>query len=55
MKPKPTKSAPPRLLPNGQPDQSNAVVLPKAESEALIGELARTLPGFARMMATGRR
>lgn len=32
-------------------DRSNAVMDPPEASRALIAELARTLPGFARMMA----
>ncbi len=46
--------APPKLLPNGQPDQSNAIIDPPEVTARLIADLARGLPGFARMMATRR-
>jgi len=46
MTPKPTKTAPPRLLPKGQPDQSNVTTTP--EFEAFMKRVAMGLPAFAR-------
>ena len=46
MKPKPTRSAAPRLLPNGQPDQSNVVCSEQASRQ--IAAIARGLLAFAR-------
>lgn len=48
MKPKPTRSAAPRLLPNGQPDQSN-VVCSEHASRLIAAAIARGLPAFARL------
>lgn len=47
MKPAPTKSAPPRLLPNGQPDQSNVVFSDRA-NDFVLAAIARGLPAFVR-------
>lgn len=47
MKPKPTRSAAPRLLPNGQPDQSN-IICTEATSRQIAAAIARGLPAFAR-------
>ena len=47
MKPKPTRSAALRLLPNGQPDQSN-VTCSEATSRQIAAAIARGLPAFAR-------
>ena len=47
MKPKPTRSAAPRLLPNGQPDQSN-IICSEATSRLIAAAIARGLPAFAR-------
>ena len=47
MKPKPTRSAAPRLLPNGQPDQSNIICSEEA-SHLIAAAIARGLPAFAR-------
>ena len=47
MKPKPTRSAAPRLLPNGQPDQSNIICSEQA-SRLIAAAIARGLPAFAR-------
>lgn len=44
---KPTKSAPPRLLPNGQPDQSNVEFSDRA-NDFVLAAIARSLPAFAR-------
>lgn len=41
--PKPTKSAPPRLLPNGRPDQSNAVMETPEERARTLSRLAWAL------------
>ena len=41
--PKPTRSAPPRLLPNGQPDQSNVVFSDEA-NRWVLAAIARGLP-----------
>lgn len=46
---KPTKSAQPRLLPSGKPDQSNVTTTP--EFEAYMRKVAAGLPAFA----SGRR
>ena len=43
---KPTKTAPPRLLPNGQPDQSN--VTTTREFEAFMRRIGAALPAYAR-------
>ena len=40
MKPKPTRSAAPRLLPNGQPDQSNIICSEQA-SRLIAAAIAR--------------
>jgi hypothetical protein len=42
---KPTRSAPPRLLPSGKPDQSNVTTTP--EFEAFMKTVAAGLPAFA--------
>ena len=42
MKPKPTKSAPPKLLLNGQPDQSNVVFSDRA-NDFVVEAIARGL------------
>ena len=47
MKPKPTRSAAPRLLPNGQPDHSNVICSEQA-SRQIAAAIARGLPAFAR-------
>lgn len=47
MKPKPTRSAAPRLLPNGQPDQSN-IICSEATSRLIAAAIARGLPAFAK-------
>lgn len=44
---KPTKSAPARLLPNGQPDQSNVAFSDDA-NRFVLAAIARGLPAFAR-------
>ncbi len=46
MTPKPTRTAPPRLLPNGQPDQSNVVFSDKA-NEWVLAQIARGLQTYA--------
>ncbi|GEM_PF-6031508 len=45
MTAKPTTTAPPRLLPNERPDQSN--VATSAEFEAYMRRVAAGLPAFA--------
>jgi hypothetical protein len=47
MKPKPTKTAPPRTLPDGQIDQSN-VDMSERGNEWVLAAIARGLPAFAR-------
>jgi hypothetical protein len=50
MKPKPTRSAAPRLLANGKPDQSN-VICSEAQSRQIteaIGRIGLGLAAFAR-------
>ncbi|CAN5167843.1 hypothetical protein BH09PSE1_BH09PSE1_09280 [soil metagenome] len=44
---KPTKSGKPRLLPNGQPDQSNVVFSDEA-NRWVLAHIARRLPDFAK-------
>jgi hypothetical protein len=44
---KPTKSAPPRLLPNGRVDQSN-VICSEETSQRIMAAMAGALPAFAR-------
>lgn len=50
MTPKPTRSAPPRLLPSGKPDQSNVEFSDKA-NDWVTAAIARNLQAFA----SGRR
>lgn len=47
MKPKPTRSAAPRLLPNGKADQSN-VICSEETSRQIAAAIARNLAAFAR-------
>ena len=47
MNPRPTKSAPPRVLPNGKPDQSNVVFSDDA-NRFVTAAIARNLSAFAR-------
>ena len=44
---RPTKSAPPRVLPNGKPDQSN-VVFNEDANRFVMAAIARGLPAFAK-------
>lgn len=47
MTPKPTKTAPPRLLPNGQPDQSN-VECSEEQSRAIMAAIVRNMGAYAK-------